>query len=239
MRNQLAPPPERDFPAGRLQLRKQHLVSEIRSASPIHLQRRSRRIAMAAIALAAVVLIGAAYAGYVLTRPATQLESIGCYQSASLSANTAVISSDGGSPAAACARIWTSAFPGAARPAGFAACVLDSGAIGVFPKQSVADTCRQLGLAQLDQSATAQSQSRRFAALKSDLSALFTSDACLGFRQARARTQEVLDKNGLSDWRIIPGEGVSGEGFSAERPCAGLAFDTSKQTIILVPEENH
>ena len=40
---------------------------------------------------------------------------------------------------------YASAFPGSQQPAHFAACVLPSGSIGVFPSTS-GDTCKSLGL---------------------------------------------------------------------------------------------
>ncbi len=146
----LTPPPERDFPAGRLQQRKEQLVSQIFASTPPRSQRRPRRALTAVVAVAAAgVLAAAAYAGYALTRPATQLESIGCYQADSLDANTAVLASGTDSPVAACAAKWASAFPTVQRPTNFAACVLGNGSIGVFPADASTDTCRNLGLAHL------------------------------------------------------------------------------------------
>lgn len=238
MTTRLIPPPERDFPAGRLQLRKERLVSDISAASMAPAAGRSRRVLATAIAVGtAAVLAAAAYAGYVLTRPATQLESIGCYESASLTADTAVVPSGSASPVAACANIWSSAFPAAERPTNFAACVLDSGAIAVFPVQSTAEPCAQLGLPRLAQTPQTQRDARQFARLKADLDAIFAGPTCLSFDTARSRTRSALEANGLSSWQIVPGEGVAGEGFSSQRPCAGLAFDTAARTIILVPEE--
>jgi len=146
----LTPPPDRDFPAGRLQLRKEQLVSHVLTASHPSTRRLPRRVLIAtATVVAAAATAAAAYGGYTLTRSATQLESIGCYESVSLSANTAVVPSGGGSPVAACAGVWSSAFPGVEPPAGFAACVLDSGAIGVFPAPAAANPCAKVGLPRL------------------------------------------------------------------------------------------
>lgn len=146
----LTPPPDRDFPAGRLQLRKEQLVSEIFTASQPSTRRHSRRVLIVAAAVVgAAVTAAAAYGGYTLTRSATQVASIGCYESVSLGANTAVVRSGNGSPVAACAGIWSSAFPGDERPSGFAACVLDSGAVGVFPAPAASNPCAKLGLPRL------------------------------------------------------------------------------------------
>jgi hypothetical protein len=152
---QLTPPPERDFPAGRLQLRKEQLVSQIFTTAGPPVTRRPRRGLVLAIAAAtAAILASAAYAGYALTRPATHLKSIGCYEDVSLTANTAVVDAGSGPPAVTCAEKWSSAFPGVARPASFAACVLDSGAIGVFPADT-GDPCAKLGVAALSKTPSA------------------------------------------------------------------------------------
>ena len=143
----LTPPPEREFLAGRLQQRKEQLVSQI-SAAPAVSPRRPRRILVAAVTVAvAGILTAGAYAGYKLTRPVTPVATIGCYQTDSLDANTAVLASRTHSPVAACARIYASAFPDAQRPSAFAACVLPSGSVGVFPGDTAGDTCESLGLA--------------------------------------------------------------------------------------------
>jgi hypothetical protein len=144
----LTPPPERDFPAERLQQRKEQLVSRIFGTSAATAQRYPRRILVCVAAFAiAGVFAAAAYAGYALTRPATPVATIGCYETDSLDANTAVIASGTDSPVAACAGKYASAFPGSQQPARFAACVLPSGSVGVFPGDTTGDTCKSLGLA--------------------------------------------------------------------------------------------
>ena len=67
---------------------------------------------MVAIAFViAGILAAAAYGAYVLAEPATQLASIGCYESDSLDANTAVLGSGVASPVAACAGAYASCVP--------------------------------------------------------------------------------------------------------------------------------
>jgi hypothetical protein len=145
----LTPPPERDFPAGRLQQRKEQLVSQIYAADAAPTRHHPRRVLALAAALAvAGILAAAAYAGYALTR-ATPVATIGCYESDSLDANTAVLTSGAGSPVAACAATFASAFPDAQKPASFTACVLGSGSVGVFPSDAAGDTCKSLGLSPL------------------------------------------------------------------------------------------
>ena len=119
----LTPPPERDFPAGRLQQRKEQLVSEIHATAAKPAPRFPRRIIVSVAALTVAGLFAAAaYAGYALTRPVTPVVTIGCYESDSLDANTAVLSAGKSSPVAACAKVYASAFPGSRQPSDFAAC---------------------------------------------------------------------------------------------------------------------
>jgi hypothetical protein len=109
---------------------------------------RRRRLLVFAVAIAVVGLLGlATYAGYVLTGAARPVTTIGCYQTDSLEANSAAIAAGKKSPTVACARAYASAFPGSRQPAHFAACVLPSGEVGVFPSQTTGDTCKNLGLA--------------------------------------------------------------------------------------------
>lgn len=157
MSMRLTPPPERDFPAGRLQQRKEQLVSQIYGTSVGTAQRRSRRVLVVAASVAvAGILAAAAYGGYALTRPVTPVATTGCYETDSLDANTAVIASGTGSPVAACAGTYASAFPGSQLPAHFAACVLPSGSVGVFPSDASGDTCKRLGLSNATQTQATQ-----------------------------------------------------------------------------------
>jgi hypothetical protein len=125
-------------------------VSQIYGAPVPSTQHHPRRIFVLAIAFAvAGILAAAGYGGYKLTRPVTPVATIGCYESDSLDANTAVLASGTHSPIAACAAKYASAFPDAQLPASFAACVLPSGSVGVFPSTTESDTCKSLGLANL------------------------------------------------------------------------------------------
>ena len=124
-------------------------MSEIYGAPAAPRRHHPRRILVLAAALAvAGILAAAAYAGYALTRTVTPVVTIGCYESDSLDANTAVLSAGTKSPVAACAATYASAFPRSPRPTGFAACVLPSGSIGVFPGDTAGETCKSLGLSE-------------------------------------------------------------------------------------------
>jgi hypothetical protein len=145
----LTPPPEREFPARRLQQRKEQLVSHIDSLSAGRFPHRPRRALVAVVAVAtAGILVAATYAGYTLSRPAT-VPAVQCNETASLDTNTAVVSTNGESPVARCAEVWASAYPGTPLPASFAACVTPGGAAIVFPADPKGDICRRLGLPDL------------------------------------------------------------------------------------------
>ena len=119
-------------------------MSQLYGASAAPTQHHPRRILVLAAAFALAGILAAA--AYALTRSATPVATIGCYESDSLDANTSVLAHGTHSPVAACAGIYASAFPGSPRPASFDACVLPSGSIGVFPSNAGSDTCKNLGL---------------------------------------------------------------------------------------------
>ena len=219
-------PHERDLPRASLQRRKEHLVAEIASTLPA----RRRRLALVLLPAVFLLLAGTGGAAYVLTRPATQLESIGCYARADVDADTVVERADGRDPASVCAELWRDGTLGHRVPP-LASCVLPSGAVGVFPGGE--ETCTGLGLDELRPGYRAEA--RRFAGLRDALSARL-SGRCIGKREANAIVRRTLDARGYRDWRIEAGGGIGGEGFSAARPCAGLAFDGERRVVILVPE---
>jgi hypothetical protein len=239
MSDELFIPAERDLPAGRLQRRKEHLVSEL-SVSDRAMRRRKRRIVLVLVP-AIIVLLGlTGFTTYALTREPTHLESVACFETASLDGNIAVVNADGRDPSAICGELWREGDmgPGPA-PESLAACVLESGAVGVFPS-SREDTCEQLGLADLPPTYTAEAE--RFAALRdavvAELGAPYGSSEgdpkCLREEEARALVRRELDAHGYGDWGID----VIGGGFTAG-PCAevGVGFDGGRKVVILVPED--
>ena len=229
--------PHRQLPPERLALRKEHLMAEL-SLQDRAARRRRRRLGLVALP-AAVLLLGATgFATYALTREPTHLESVGCYDKASLDANVAVVSADGRDPIAICESIWQAGdLPGAPVPARLAACVLETGAIGVFPS-SDARTCSKLGLAGLPASYAAEG--RRFAALRDAIVARVGEPAsgssrggpqCVGEDRALAIVRRELDSHGYADWKVS----VAGGSFSPARPCADVSFDTAAKAVFIVP----
>jgi hypothetical protein len=226
--------PARDLPPGRLQLRKEHLVSELSTDDRVA-RRRRRRVGFVLVP-AVVILFGlTGFTTYVLTREPTHMETVGCFEQASLSANVAVVSADGRDPAVICREIFQASDLSAPIPDELASCVLDSGAIGVFPS-SGPQTCDLLGLADLPASyAVAR---KRFAALRNAIVAQIGEPAsgstrggpqCVGEEKAQAIVRRELDAHGYAEWDVK----VIGEPFSAEQPCADVGF--SENTVFLSP----
>src|ERR671918_1079565 len=231
-------PAQRDLPPGGLQLRKEHLVRQVtmwdRAA-----QRRRRRLALVLVPAVLAVLAITGFTTYALTREPTHLESVGCFETADLDGNIAIVNADGRDPTEICAELWRRGDigPGPA-PESLAACVLETGAIGVFPSTGK-DTCEQLGRADLPPTYAAEAE--RFAALRdaiaAELGASYGSTErepkCLREEEAHALVRHELAAGGYEDWSIE----VIGSGFT-ESPCAavGLGFDGERKVVILVPE---
>jgi hypothetical protein len=237
MNDQLPIPASRDLPAGWLQRHKEYLVREV-TLQPAFGRRRRRRLALVLVPAIIALLAATAFTTYALTSEPTHLESIGCFESANLRANTSVVDADGRDPAVICAELWQQGVVGdAPAPQQLAACVLESGAIGVFPS-SGAGTCAQLGLATLPPSYAAEG--KRFAELRDAIVSQLGEPAsgssrgspkCVDEASARALIRRELDARSHRDWRIE----VAGDGFTAERPCAEAAFDGKRKIVILVP----
>jgi hypothetical protein len=236
MTDQLPIPQERDLPAGWIELHKEHLLGELalRPAA----ERRRRRLTLVLIPAAIALLAATAFTTYTLTREPTHLESVGCFDRADLEANITIVNADGRDPVAICAEIWRQGGRGAGpAPERLEACVLRTGAIGVFPGSEV-DTCRKLGLAPLPPSYSREA--KRFAALREAIVSRLGEPAsgsstrgpqCVGEGAARALVRSFLNAYGYSDWRID----VAGGQFDTERPCAEPSFDTGEKVVLLVP----
>jgi hypothetical protein len=235
MTDQLRIPKRRELPAEWIEGRREHLLGEL--ARQPAAERRRRRLVIALIPAMVVLLAATAFTTYALTREPTHLESIGCFDRANLEANTAIVSADGRSPIAICSEVWQEGALGKNVPKQLEACVLQTGAIGVFPS-SGADTCGELGLAPLPASYAVEA--KRFAALRDAIVSQLGEPAsgsskrgpqCVGEEAARTLVRQELDAHSFNDWQIE----VAGGSFSAERPCAEPSFDTGDKVILLVP----
>ena len=230
--NEFEIPPERDFPSGQHERRAKHLVRELTTS------RRHRRLVLSLVPAVAILLTAATgFTAYTLLRTEpTHLESIGCYDRASIGGNVTVVSPDGRGPVAQCRDLWEQGVVGEPMPAELAACVLSSGPVGVFP--SAGDhTCERMGLADL--SAEGEAESRRFVRMRDAIYARLGSPAsgssrrsgpCVGEERARAIVLEELARHGYEGWSVT----TAGEVFTADRPCAEVSFDGGSKTAILL-----
>ena len=237
MRPEKMIPAERDLPESRLAARKSHLVQELRDWSATTRRRKHRRVLILVPAVL-VVLAASGFTTYALTREPTHFESVGCFERASLNADVAVLSADGSLPTEICGEVWrTGAFggvEGAIAPP-LTACVLDTGAVGVFPGAGPG-TCAELGLAELP--ASYIKKANGFAGLHDAIVARIGEPAsgstrggpqCVGEYEALAIVRRELLIRNFGDWEVR----VVGEPFSAARPCADASFDTAEKTVLL------
>lgn len=190
-------------------------------------RRLTRRVVMAPVIAIAVVGL-AAFAWAIAPSTVTKPTTVGCYAADSLSSDAAVI--DGGSdPIGACSGLWAKGQLGPPSAPLLAACVLPSGALGVFPSSSGEAVCGQMNLATPTQPYP-NGESRAFESFKGAVVADFTATSCMSPAQAQSTVTRELDGHGLSTWT------TSKATFTADRPCAGLAFNTDEHQVLLVPQ---
>jgi hypothetical protein len=229
-------PAERDLPKSRFAARRAHIVSQVANWDHA-VRRRKQRRALILVPAVLALLAASGFTTYALTREPTHFESIGCFEQAALDANVAIVSTDGRDPAAICAELWEHGDMGSNPvPGDLASCVLESGAIGVFPSSGRA-TCEELGLADLPASYAVEGP--RFTRLRDAIVAQLGEPAsgssagsskCVGEERARAIVRDELDAHGYGEWGIE----VVGEGFTAERPCAEVSFNGERQVVEII-----
>jgi hypothetical protein len=176
-------------------------VAELRGFDQAE-RRRRRKLVFVFVPAVVLLLAATGFTTYALTREPTHLASVGCFETESLGAGVAVVDADGRDPRTICAELWrTDALPGPV-PDRLAACVLETGAIGVFPSSS-SGTCNRLGLADLPASYAAQG--RRFAELRDAIFARIGwpgsgtdpgSGRCAREAETRMVVREELDAHG-------------------------------------------
>jgi hypothetical protein len=185
-----------------------------------------RVVLVPVIAVAAVGL--AAFAWAIAPSSVTKTTTVGCYAADNLNADAAVI--DGGSdPIGVCSALWAKGQLGQPSQPLLAACVLPSGALGIFPSSSGEAVCSQMRLATPAQPYPNR-ESQAFESFKSAVVADFMATGCMSPAQAQATVTRELDGHGLSTWTTSTGA------FTADRPCAGLAFNTDQHQVLLVPQ---
>lgn len=180
---------------------------------------RRRRVYL--VPVVAVAMLGAGTLAWALSRGPTQHPSVGCYAAIALDARAAVVSATEASPVETCREIWLDAF--GKPPPPLQACVLPSGAVGVFPSPE-GGSCERLNLAPAPSEPPSP-----VVELQDNLVDTFL-ERCLSESQARRIVQDELSRLDLQDWHVItPGR------FTSARPCASLAFDEEQREVSLVP----
>ena len=200
--------------------------------APSHLpdvppRRKPRRIVVIPVAVMAALGL-AAFAWILVPQSVTKYANVGCYAADSLNANTAIIGS-GNDPISACGVLWEQGQFGPPSHPGLAACVLPSGAVGIFPTTSGDSVCSQLNLAVPEQPYP-NAVSKAFNSFKSAVVSELVAAKCMSPVNARSTVRQELDTHNLSSWTVSSGT------FTADRPCAGLAFNTDGHQILLVPQ---
>jgi hypothetical protein len=181
--------------------------------------------------LPAVLL--AAAAGYGIFHKVSEPGVIACYPQPSLSVPPAVVSGAGQDPIAACSDLWQAGEEfnpeGVAAAPPLAACVLRTGAIGVFPDTLGADACAILGLTPISQEPGEDDENSAVLRVQEALANEFLG-RCVGQQEAVTIVERELSNQGLSDWRV-----EAATPFTEPEPCASAAFDVPGRVISLIP----
>jgi hypothetical protein len=183
---------------------------------------RRRRVYL--VPVVAVAVLGAGTLAWALSRGPTQHLSIGCYAVIDLQSRAAVVPATEASPVETCEQLWLDGAFGKPPPP-LEACVLPSGAVGVFPSPG-GDSCQRLSLAPVPAGGEPPSA---LVELQDALVDAFLA-RCLSEPQARRLVLDELRRLDLEDWRVV----ASGR-FTSSRPCASLGFDEEQREVSLVP----
>lgn len=180
--------------------------------------------------LALVPLLGAIAAGaWALTQGASKQITIGCYASVDLQAHTVVVPAGAGTAVDTCRKVWRRGDFGSRLTPPLQACVLASGAIGVFPSPNQ-KACTHLHLALLASTTPPAPTAASPVELKNALVQTFFANGCMNQQHAVAAVQAELRKLALTNWHVQ----INGS-FTSRRPCASLAFDEEAHHVLLVP----
>lgn len=208
---------------------------------------RARRLVPAFIVAS---LLGGTVAYALLRDGVTKPEKVACYEQADIESATETAQVDGRGPIVACAELWRREAFGAGVPVpdALTECVLDSGVVAVFPAAPGQDVCGRLNLPPVTPAPTlsttapgpgptqaAGDVNARILAFRDAVTPQLFEAGCVDSRAAATIVRRELDRAGLGDWTVRGGEGVAGDGFSAERPCATLSLRPEIREVVLVP----
>lgn len=191
---------------------------------PFWRRRRGLLILVPAVALACA-------AGYSLISKLTDPLSVVCFQETSLVSRRASVSAQGSDPVSACGPLWAPGGefnPEGAPASPLAACLLEEGNIGVFPRHPNKDTCPALGLTPVS-GVDIDTEHQALQAVQEELAPRFV-ERCLKEREAADLVADSLHRHGLREWTVL----VAAP-FTQDRPCATLSYDLPSRTVSLVP----
>lgn len=195
---------------------------------------RSQRRRRYALVLVPVALAAGLAAGYAWFREAPKPLLVVCFDRVSLQAGQAAVPATPGDPTSSCVPLWRQGGQFAGSSQGFVppltACVLPTGAVGIFPASGGQDPCSMLGLAHVDVGGSGESAS--IVRVQDALVAAFLA-RCVGESEAADLARQEMDRNGLSSWRV-----VVQPGFNPATPCASLAVEEPDRTVLIVPVRN-
>ena len=209
---------------------------------PLRPRRQRRRAKRLVPVLLAASLLGGAAAYAFLRGEVSKPENVACYQSADLEANTVVVSVGEDGAVVACAELWRrGAFGTAGEVPDLAECVLDSGVAGVFPSTSGQDVCSVLKLPPVVTTTTVPGAlpgadpNAGVRAFREAVAGPFLDSPCVEAPAAFSIVRRELDRAGLTDWTIRSAEGLTSDGFTAQRPCVTLSLRPENNEVVLVP----
>jgi hypothetical protein len=216
-----ADPARSHAPFNPTSLRGQALFERSLTPPPRRFWTRKR---VAAVVVATAVAAAAAFAWTHRKHP-TRVQSIACYQTASLKSSLYVVTPDP-DPIASCRDLWVNGpIARTGRPPPLVACIIPTGVLGVFPGGP--STCARL---HLSTAASLVPADRKVAALRDRLVAAFGTSGCLAPDEGRAVAAQALSELRFRGWRIA----ASGP-FGADRPCVSYSLDEVNKTVFLVP----
>ncbi len=199
----------------------QSVRDEAKSRRVRRFPRKGRRIGLIT-ASAVFVLSGTAAAISLIRSPVANTTELACFSSASLDSKGVVVklTTD---PLSTCDTLmrWPAASAGGARGM---LCVLSDRSLGGFPRTRKADECEALGLVAYD----GHVRDVPVAAFQEAVQHYFEAHHCDTLEAARAEVVRLLNRYGISDWRIRV-TGLTGVGS-----CATLAVEPTKKTVGIV-----
>jgi hypothetical protein len=185
------------------------------------------------VAVLLALTVSAVATAWAITRAPSERLTVGCYERPDVQAHTVVVAHGNVSPIETCRRVWLQGDFGTRVAPKLQACILTSGAIGVFPSPDDR-VCRRLKLAPLvPVSPTSSGRPRRRASvteLKDALVHVFLANRCLSAQHARTAVRGELRRLPLARWKV-----ESNAAFKSTRSCASFAFDEVRHLVLIVP----